>query len=121
MELFKKVLDESLTVTVFIFVMMVIIDYINVITRGKMQRAIKGGGFKQYILGALFGLIPACLGLFLVVGFYVRGLISFGALFATMVATAGDEELFMLALFPQKAVFAPLGHIYTRRHIRLYR
>lgn len=104
MEVLKKVLDESLTITVFILVMMMIIDYINVITKGRMQKAIKVGGIKQYIFGALFGLIPACLGLFLVVGFYVRGLISFGALFATMVATAGDEELFMLALFPDKAI-----------------
>ncbi len=104
MEILKKVLDESLTITVFIFVMMVIIDYINVISRGKMQTFIKGGGFKQYIFAALFGLIPACLGLFLVVGFYVRGLISFGALFAAMVSTGGDEELFMFALFPDKAI-----------------
>ncbi|MGC8927159.1 MAG: putative manganese transporter [Myxococcota bacterium] len=104
MELLKKVLDETVLITVFIFVMMVIIDYINVITRGKMQSFIRGGGFKQYIFAALFGLIPACLGLFLVVGFYVRGLISFGALFAALLATAGDEELFMFALFPEKAI-----------------
>ncbi len=104
MELLKKVLDETALITVFIFVMMVIIDYINVITRGKMQSFIRGGGFKQYIFAALFGLIPACLGLFLVVGFYVRGLISFGALFAALLATAGDEELFMFTLFPEKAI-----------------
>jgi len=83
---------------------MVIIDYLNVVTHGKMGNLIKGGKFKQYILSAISGLIPACLGLFLVVGFYVRGLISFGALFSAMVATAGDEELFMFALFPQKAI-----------------
>lgn len=104
MELIKKILDETLLITVFIFVMMVIVDYINVITKGRMQSFIKGGGFKQYIFSALFGLIPACLGLFLIVSFYVRGLISFGALFAALLATAGDEELFMFALFPQKAV-----------------
>ncbi|MCX7943999.1 MAG: arsenic efflux protein [Deltaproteobacteria bacterium] len=104
MELVRKVLNETLTIAVFVFVMMVIIDYVNVITRGRVQTLIRGGGFKQYIFSALFGLIPACLGLFLVVGFYVRGLISFGALFAAMIATAGDEELLMFALFPDKTI-----------------
>ncbi len=102
--LIKNITGETIIITVFVFVMMVIIDYVNVITHGRMSSLIKGNRFRQYFFGALFGLIPACLGLFLVVGFYVRGLISFGALFATMVATAGDEELFMFALFPQKAL-----------------
>jgi len=103
MEILRKVLVETILISVFVFVMMVIIDYLNVITHGRIKGVIRGNQIKQYIMGALFGLIPACLGLFLVVGFYLRGYISFGALFATLLATAGDEDLLMFALFPQKA------------------
>lgn len=49
----KHTLDETLTITVFVFVMMVIIDYLNVVTHGKMSNLIKGGKFKQYILSAI--------------------------------------------------------------------
>jgi len=104
MEILKKVLSETILISVFVFVMMVIIDYLNVITRGRIKGVIKGNRLRQYIMSGLLGLIPACLGLFLIVGFYLRGYISFGALFAAMVATAGDEELFMLPLFPKTAI-----------------
>lgn len=104
MESLRHITIETIIITVFVFVAMVIIDYINVVTHGRMSLLIKGRRLRQYIFGALFGLIPACLGLFLVVGFYVRGLVTFGALFATMVATAGDEGLFMFLLFPRETI-----------------
>lgn len=84
--------------------MMVIVDYVNVLTKGKLAPLIKGNKFRQYTIVSLLGAIPGCLGSFLSITFYVRGLISFGAIVGTMIATSGDEAFIMLALFPKTAL-----------------
>jgi len=98
-------LNHAIVVTTFVFVMMMIIDYINVLTKGKMSAAIRGGIFRQYVISSFLGATPGCLGAFMNVSFYVRGLISFGAIAGGMIATSGDESFIMLALFPGKALF----------------
>ncbi len=98
-------LNHAIVVTTFVFVMMMIIDYINVLTKGKMSAAIKGGIFRQYVISSFLGATPGCLGAFMNVSFYIRGLISFGAIAGGMIATSGDESFVMLALFPKKALF----------------
>jgi hypothetical protein len=98
------VLTHSIMITLFVFVMMVIVDYINVLTKGKMALIICGGRFRQYTLSSFLGATPGCLGAFMNVSFYVRGLISFGAIVGGMIATSGDEAYVMLALFPKTAI-----------------
>ena len=104
MDIILHNLEHGLTITVFVFVMMLFIDYLNVLTKGKMSVIIKGGPFKQYTLTSFLGVIPGCLGAFMNVSFYVRGLISFGAIVGGMIATSGDEAFVMLAMFPGKAL-----------------
>ena len=60
--------------------------------------------FLQIILSALLGVLPGCSGGFVVVSLYTHNLISFGALVAMMVATAGDEAFLMLAIIPKEAL-----------------
>ena len=95
--------NKALMVTMFVFVMMTVADYLNVLTKGKMNRMIRGGLFRQYITTAFLGATPGCLGAFMNVSFYVHGLITFGAMVGGMIATSGDEAFVMLALFPGKA------------------
>ena len=90
-------------ITLFVFMMMVIIDYVNVLTRGRMEEAVKGGQWRQYTLASFLGSTPGCLGAFMNVSFYAHGLLSFGAIVGGMIATSGDEAFVMLALFPKKA------------------
>jgi len=99
-----EIFIHSILITVFVFVMMLLVDYFNVITNGKMSRAIKGGRWRQYFIASFLGSTPGCLGSFLNVSFYIHGLLSFGALVGGMVATSGDEAFVMLALFPEKAL-----------------
>jgi len=99
-----NILKHSLLITVFVFVMMLLIDYFNVITNGKMSQSIKGGRGRQYLIASFLGSTPGCLGAFLNVSFYIHGLMSFGALVGGMIATSGDEAFVMLALFPKKAI-----------------
>ena len=91
-------------ITVFVFVMMMLVDYVNVLSKGKMSASIKGGLFRQYVVASFLGSTPGCLGTFMNVSFYIRGLLSFGAMVGGMVATSGDEAFVMLALFPSKAL-----------------
>jgi len=91
-------------ITLFVFVMMLIIDYINVATKGKMEKSLKGGKGRQYTISSFLGAIPGCLGAFMNVSFYVHGLMGFGAIVGGMIATSGDEAFVMLALFPKKAI-----------------
>ena len=104
MDIIIQNVNKSLMVTMFVFVMMTVADYLNVLTEGRMNRMIRGGVFRQYITTAFLGATPGCLGAFMNVSFYVHGLITFGAMVGGMIATSGDEAFVMLALFPGKAI-----------------
>jgi len=91
-------------ISFFVFAMMLILDYFNVLTKGNINNIIKRRKERQYLISSFLGSTPGCLGAFLNVSFYVHGLISFGALVGGMVATSGDEAFVMLALFPKQAL-----------------
>jgi len=99
-----EVLKHAILITSFVFVMMLLVEYINVQTHGSWQNNLKKSRFGQYALGIILGAIPGCLGAFTIVSLYAHGVVSFGALVATMIATSGDEAYVMLSLFPTKAL-----------------
>ncbi|MGE5356425.1 MAG: putative manganese transporter [Deltaproteobacteria bacterium] len=101
-DLLIDVLKESIVVAGMVFAIMVVIEYINVMTHGIWQRFITQSKWKQYLLAALLGAIPGCLGSYMAVAMFSHKLFSLGATITTMVATTGDEAYLMLALFPQK-------------------
>jgi len=101
---FIPLVNHSIIITLFVFVMMIFTDYINVLTKGKMSQAVKGGRLRQYFVASFLGSTPGCLGAFMNVSFYIRGLLSFGAMVGGMIATSGDEAFVMLALFPKQAL-----------------
>jgi hypothetical protein len=96
---------QSLTITAFVFVMMILVDYINVLTGGRIQAMARVSPLKQYIFAAFLGILPGCLGTFMGVSLYVHGFMSIGALCALMTSTTGDEAYIMFAMFPGKALF----------------
>ena len=96
---------HAVMITGFVFVMMMVIEYINVQTNGIWQKDITGNKFRQYLLAAILGAIPGCLGAFTAVALFSHRLISFGAIVAAMIATSGDEAFVMFAMFPGKALF----------------
>jgi len=104
MDIIAANLKQALIVTSFVFVMMMLVDYFNVLTKGGMSESMKGGLFRQYVTASFLGSTPGCLGAFMNVSFYVHGLISFGAIAGGMIATSGDEAFVMLAMFPRKAL-----------------
>jgi len=100
-----KVILQSLQVTLLVFVMMTVVDVVNVWTRGKLSAILRQGRqWRQYVVASLIGAAPGCVGAFTNVSLYVHGMISFGALAGAMAAVSGDEAFVMLAMFPKTAV-----------------
>jgi hypothetical protein len=98
------VFNQSLMITGFVFVMMLVIEYVNVLTSGEWQQRISVSRWGQYLFGALMGAVPGCLGAFIVVAMYSHRMLTMGAVVATMIATSGDEAFVMLAMIPRHAV-----------------
>lgn len=99
------VLKHALMITSFVLIMMLLIEYINVQTRGSWQLALRRSRFGQYVLGAFLGVVPGCLGAFTAVSLYSHRALSFGALVAAMIATSGDEAFVMFTMFPMQALW----------------
>jgi hypothetical protein len=91
-----------------VFAIMILIEYINVLTHGIWQRYITQNKWKQYLLAALLGALPGCLGSYMAVAMFSHKLFTLGATITTMIATTGDEAYLMLALFP-KQTFILMG------------
>jgi hypothetical protein len=103
LELLSDVLRNSILITGLVVIMMLMIEYFNIQSKGQWFAKLKGSGIRQIILGAALGLIPGCIGGFATVSLFTHRMISFGALIAMMICSSGDEAFVILAMIPQKA------------------
>lgn len=99
------ILQETLMITSFVVIVMLLIEFLNVLSQGKLTKVISKKPGMQIITGTVLGLIPGCMGVFTAVSLYTHRLFTFGAMLAAMIATVGDEAYFMLALMPKTAIF----------------
>lgn len=131
MHLFIDILRNSILITGLVVVMMMMIESLNIESKGMLFKGLKKTKVGQVVIGALMGSIPGCMGGFATVSLYTHRLFSFGALVAMMIASSGDEAFVMLAMIPEQALilFAVLfvlavivgvitDIIYDRRHAR---
>ncbi|MCF7918784.1 MAG: putative manganese transporter [Candidatus Cloacimonetes bacterium] len=102
--LLMEVLKHAVMITGFVFVMMLLIEYVNVQTRGVWLHFLKQKPLMQYLIAAGLGAFPGCLGAFTIVAMYSHGIVSIGAVVAAMIATSGDETFVMLAMIPSQAL-----------------
>ena len=98
------VFKHAVMITVFVFVMMLLIDFVDTASKRRISALMKGGLWRQYTLTSFLGSTPGCLGAFMNVSLYIHGIISFGAIVGGMIATSGDEAFVMLAQFPVTAL-----------------
>jgi len=108
MSMIIETFKHALMITSFVFVMMLIIEYVNVQTKGSWQNSLQKSRWLQYSLSAFLGATPGCLGAFTVVALYAHDIVSFGALVTVMIATSGDEAYVMLSMFPGKTFLLTL-------------
>jgi hypothetical protein len=72
MEIIQKISIETLQIVLLVFTMMVLVDLINVWTRGKIKVFLaKGKKYRQYIIASFIGSLPGCVGGFTNVSLYI--------------------------------------------------
>ena len=99
-----EIVRNSVYITGLVIVMMLVIEYINVSTRGRKFTRLGQSPSKQVFLGAALGLIPGCMGGFAAVSLFSHNIFGFGGLLAAMISDTGDETFVMFALMPEYAV-----------------
>ncbi len=110
LHLLIDILRNAILITGLVTVMMMMIESLNIESRGMLFGGLRRTKFGQVIIAALLGSIPGCMGGFATVSLYTHRLFSFGALVAMMIASSGDEAFIMLAMIPDQAlaIFAAL-------------
>jgi len=105
MEIVLNILKESLMITSFVIIMMLLIEYFNIKTKGSWLKRLKTSETRQVFLGASLGLLPGCLGGYAVVSLYTHHVVGFGSLLAAFIATIGDETFVMLSVMPVTGLY----------------
>ena len=103
LDILLDALRSAILITGLVVVMMMLIETVNIDSKGGFFAGLKRSRIGQVTLSAFLGVIPGCMGGFASVSLYTHGIISFGALVAMMIASSGDEAFVMLAMMPQKA------------------
>ena len=104
MHLLFDILRNSILITGLVVVMMMMIESLNIESRGLFFKGLRKTRVGQVIFGAVLGSIPGCMGGFATVSLYTHRMFSFGALVAMLIASSGDEAFVMLAMIPEKAL-----------------
>lgn len=102
-DIFLDALRNSILVSGLVVVMMMLIESMNITSKGDFFSGLRRSRIGQVVVSAALGAVPGCMGGFASVSLYTHGIISFGALVAMMVASSGDEAFVMLAMMPDKA------------------
>ena len=104
MHLFIDILRNSILITGLVVVMMMMIESLNIESKGMVFKGLRKTKTGQVIIASLLGSIPGCMGGFATVSLYTHRMFSFGALVAMMIASSGDEAFVMLAMIPDQAL-----------------
>lgn len=99
-----EALKESVSITLLVLLLMAIIESINISSSGVLFKKLHGKPVAELALACLFGALPGCAGGLVVVSLFTHRLLSFGALMGGMIATFGDEALFLAAQSPEQAL-----------------
>lgn len=102
--IFFEALKESVSITLLVLLLMAVVESINISSSGRLFKKLHGKPVAEVALACLLGAIPGCAGGFVVVSLFTHRMLSFGALMGGMVATFGDEALFLAAQSPKEAL-----------------
>lgn len=99
------VLRNSILITGLVVIMMMMIESLNIESKGRLFEGLRQSRLGGVLTGALLGVIPGCMGGFATVSLYTHKMLSFGALVAMMIASSGDEAFVLLAMAPEDALW----------------
>ena len=103
-----QIFTRTIMITSFVLMMMLVIDYLNVQSKGVWNKKLQQKPYLQIFFAAILGMIPGCLGAFTVVSLFTHRVVSFAALVTAMISTFGDEAFVMFAMMPEKALILSL-------------
>jgi len=99
-----EVLKETSLITSLVLVIMLIIEYINVGSKGHLFGPLQNRKWLQYIVGVLACAVPGCVGPIMISTLFLHEMVGAGALVASMVITFGDEAFVLYATDPKSAL-----------------
>lgn len=102
--LIVDILRNSILITGLVVVMMMMIESLNIESRGLFFKGLQRTKIGQVVIAALLGAVPGCMGGFAAVSLYTHRMFSLGALIAMMIASSGDEAFMMIAMIPKEAL-----------------
>jgi len=98
LNLFISSLKESITIIFIIFILMILIELFILKYKSKIIKHLKKIPLIEYSISSFFGIIPGCIGTFVIDSLYMSGFIGFGGIIAVMIATSGDEALILISM-----------------------
>lgn len=100
-----EVLKETSLITSLVLVIMLIIEYVNVGSKGHLFGPLQHRKWLQYLVGVFACAIPGCVGPIMISTLFLHEMVGVGALIASMVITFGDEAFVLYAADPKSALF----------------
>jgi hypothetical protein len=95
------ILKHTLLITAFVLTMMLIIEFVNIKSKGLWSKKLAKSRWSQLFVAALLGIIPGCMGTYTIVSLYTHNVVGLGALITAMIATSGDEAFIMISMIPE--------------------
>lgn len=95
-----EIIQKSIFISSIVLMLMIIIEFLFLISYGKLNTWLFKRKFFQIIISSILGISPGCAGTFAVVNFYTHGVFSFPALLAALIATFGDEAYVIFSVSP---------------------
>ncbi|MCF6460378.1 putative manganese transporter [Clostridium sp. Cult3] len=111
-EIFRLIISSAenafIQVTVFVGAVLLLFGYINYKLSGKLVDKIEKSKKTQPIIGSLLGLTPGCGGAIFVMPLFPAGIVSFGTVVATLIATMGDSAFVLMSVMPLKYIIVSI-------------
>lgn len=102
--MFIGIIEDSLQITSFVLITMLIIEYFSVQKSGKWLDRLRNSTLGQILFAAILGVLPGCFGAFTAVSLFTHGIIGFAGLVTAMITSTGDEAFVMIAMIPGSAL-----------------
>ena len=105
---FRKVVDTTCFVTVWVIISFVIYELINISTQGAIFESLKYFGPFIPLMAIIIGFIPGCGPQIMITSMYVSGQLPMSAQIGNSISNDGDALFPAIAISPKAAIIATL-------------
>lgn len=102
-EFYQSIYDSYTTIGFFIATTLIVVYFFEFYTQNALIRFLAKYQKLQVPISALLGVLPGCGGAIIVVTNYSKGVLTFGSMVATLIATMGDAAILLMQKKPEMA------------------